>query len=302
MQTDLVVRAEALTKHFGRDVALADVDLEIKRGEVFGYLGPNGAGKTTTLRLLIGMLRPTAGRAEVFGLDAWRDSVAVHRRVGYVPGEPTLYPRLTGHEHVTYFSHLRGTAGPRAGDLADRLDLDLTRSARTLSKGNRQKLSLVLALMSEPELLLLDEPTSGLDPFVQLEFFAMLSEHTASGGSVLLSSHVLGEVQRVADRIGILRSGRLIAVERLEQLRASSLHHVRARVAGPIERADFESVAGLRDLVIDSDSLSCKTPQSALDPLLKRVSQYRVLDFECAEADLEETFMAFYGEGERGAQ
>jgi len=211
---EVVIRAAGLGKSFGATVALRDVDLIIGGGEVFGYLGPNGAGKTTTLRLLMGMLRPTAGRATVLGLDAWRDAVEVHHRVGYLPGEPALYGRLTGRQHVSYFGHLRRDAdGKRAVLLADRLDLDLDRPARELSKGNRQKLAVVLAMMSGPELLVLGEPTSGLDPIVQQEFYALLREQTAAGGCVFLSSHVLGEVQRVADRIGVVRAGRLIAVE-----------------------------------------------------------------------------------------
>ncbi|MBI3688653.1 MAG: ABC transporter ATP-binding protein [Actinobacteria bacterium] len=302
MAADLVVRTEGLTKAYGRTVALRDVDLTIERGEVFGYLGPNGAGKTTTLRLLMGFLRPTAGRAEVLGLDAWRDSVAVHRRVGYLSGEPALYDRMTGYQHATYIGYLCGTPDrDRIRTLADRLDLELDRPVRALSKGNRQKLAVVLALMAGPELLILDEPTSGLDPLVQQEYNAVLREHTAAGGTVLLSSHLLAEVQRTADRIGILRAGRLIAVERLDELRGKSLHHVTARFENEVTAADFAAVPGVRDVVVTDHALTCSAPQLALDTLLKQVSQHRVVDFECAEAELEETFMAFYGAGEGGA-
>jgi ABC-2 type transport system ATP-binding protein len=300
MTSDVVVRTTGLTKAYGSTTALRDVDLTINPGEVFGYLGPNGAGKTTTIRLLMGMLKPTAGRVEVFGHDAWADAVEVHRRVGYLPGEPSLYDRMTGDQHVRYFAHLRQRSPApvlhRAGELAKRLDLDLTRPARTLSKGNKQKLAVVLALMSTPPLLVLDEPTTGLDPFVQQEFHALLREHTADGGSVLLSSHVLAEVQRVADRIGVVRGGRLIAVERLDALRGRSLHHIDAQFADPVTAADFADVPQLRDVVVTDHTLTCSAPQSALDLLVKRLGRHQLVDFACTEAELEETFMAYYAD------
>ncbi len=296
MADEPVVRFRTVSKAYGGTLALQHLTLDLHPGEVFGYLGPNGAGKTTTLRLLMGLLRPTEGGVEVFGLDAWGDTVAVHRRVGYLSGEPAFYERMTGREHAAYLSALRRNgAWRRAAELADRLDLDLDRPARQLSKGNRQKLAVVLALMSAPELLVLDEPTSGLDPIAQQEFFAMLREHTAAGGSVLLSSHVLAEVQRVADRVGILREGRLVAVEQLEEMRSRSLHHVQARLAGRPDPAELAGVPGVRDLEVADGELRCSAPQSALDGLLKVVARHEVLDFSCVEADLEETFIAYYG-------
>jgi ABC-2 type transport system ATP-binding protein len=290
-----VVETIGLSKSYGRTVALRDLDLRIEPGEVFGYLGPNGAGKTTTLRLLMGLLRPTSGAARVLGLDAWRDSVEVHRSVGYLSGEPAFYRRMTGEQHLEYFGHLRGDRGSGHGQkLSRRLDLDLSRPATALSKGNRQKLAVVLALMSQPRLLLLDEPTSGLDPLVQQEFQAMLHEHTAAGGSVLLSSHVLAEVQRLADRIGVVRAGRLIAVERLESLRAKSMHHVSATFAERPDPSEFAALPGVRDLQAVDTTITCSAPQSSLDALLKQVCRHEVVDFECAEAELEETFLTFY--------
>jgi len=293
-----VVRTEGLTKAYGRRVALSDLDLEIEPGEVFGYLGPNGAGKTTTLRLLAGMLRPTSGRAQVLGRDAWRDSVAVHRQMGYLSGEPAMYDRLTGRDHAEYLGFLRGKVTPkRVEELSARLDLDLDRPSRELSKGNKQKLALVLAMMSAPTLLVLDEPTGGLDPIAQQDFHEILREHTNDGGSVLLSSHVLSEVQRVADRVGVLRSGRLVAVERLDELRSKSLHHVQAHFSEPIALEEFADLPNLIDLSVSDHTMTCSAPQSALDLLLKRVSQHQVIDFECFEAELEETFLTYYGEG-----
>jgi len=297
-----MIRTRGLTKSF-RDVrALSGVELCVGAGEVFGYLGPNGAGKTTTLRLLMGMVRPSSGTATVLGMDAWRDAVAVHRRVGYLAGDAVLYDRLTGRQHIRYFLRLRGSSDMRhALELADRLVLDTTRPVRTLSRGNRQKLALVLALMTAPDLLILDEPTTGLDPLVQQTFSAILREHTATGGSVLLSSHVLGEVQRVADRIGVVRAGRLIAVEQLDVLRGRALHHVTARFDSPVGSMAFRRLPGLRDVRLADGVLHCDAPRSALDALLKEVARHDVRDFQCAEAELEETFLAYYGVGENDA-
>ena len=294
----VVIRCAAVTKRFGRTEALRGVDLVVEQGDLFGYLGPNGAGKTTTLRLLMGLTRPTAGQVEVLGMDAWTRREQIHRRVGYVPGDVALYDRLTGRDHVDFVGHLHGLGVPAsATKLAERLDLDLGRPARELSRGNRQKLALVLALMIEPELLVLDEPSSGLDPLVQREFHALLAEHVAGGGTVLLSSHVLSEVQRVASRIGVLSRGRVIAVERLDELRSRSLHHVEVQFAGHVPTAAFDAVPGLRDVRTEDGVLRCDAPQSALDALLKVVARHDVVDFSCTEAELEETFMAYYAAG-----
>jgi ABC-2 type transport system ATP-binding protein len=246
----------------------------------------------------MGMIRPTAGSATVLGLDAWRDSVEIHRRVGYLQGEAALYGKLTGRQHIAYFCHLRGTDDQSSAlKLAERLDLDLDHPARTLSKGNRQKVAVVLALMSAPQLLILDEPTSGLDPLVQQEFHAILREHAAGGGSVVLSSHVLAEVQRAADRIGVVRAGRLIAVERLEELRGKSLHHVSARFAGTVPADAFARLPGVSEMRVSGQALTCTAPQASLNALLKEVARHDVVDFECAEAELEETFLTYYGKG-----
>jgi ABC-2 type transport system ATP-binding protein len=295
-RADVVVRTSGLTKRFGRTVALRDVDLEVRRGEVLGYLGPNGAGKTTTLRILMGFLRPTAGGAWILGRDTWHEAAHVHRDVGYLAGEPALHDRLSGREHVRATARLRGHDDlRRALQVAGRLDLDLDRPARQLSKGNRQKLAVVLAFMSDPLLLVLDEPTSGFDPLVQQEFQALMREHTAAGGCALLSSHVLGEVQRTADRIGVLRAGRLVAVEAMSVLRSRSLHRVHARFDDAVAADDFAAVPGLRDLQVTGSTLTCSAPASALDALVRRMAVHRLTDLECTEADLEETFLAYYG-------
>lgn len=290
------ITTAGLSKSYGRQPALVDVGLSVDTGEIFGYLGPNGAGKSMTLRILMGMLRPTSRSATVLGLDCWSSAPRVHRRVGYVPGELALYEKMTGFDHVSFFGHVGARRGElRAADIAERLDLDLRKPVRVMSRGNRQKLGLVLALMSSPELLILDEPTTGLDPIMQREFDAILREHTAAGGTVLLSSHVLSEVQQVADRIGVLREGRLIAVEKLHTLRQKSLHHLVVEFTGPARADVFRDVPGVRDLVIDGETLRCNAPEQALNELIQRIAQFTVVDLECAEADLEETFMTYYG-------
>lgn len=288
------LRLDGLTKYYGHSPAVVDVSLELRPGEVCGYLGPNGAGKTTTLRVLMGFLRATAGAAEVFGLDAWREAPRIHQRVGYVAGEVALYEQMTGGELLAYLARLRGGVDRTVvAGLADRLAADLTRPIRALSKGNRQKIAILQALMHRPQLLILDEPTSGLDPLVQQQVHQLLREHAASGGSVLLSSHALSEVQLVADRVAIIRAGRLVAVERLDELRRNSLHRVRVEFADQVEPAEF-GLEGVHDLRVSGTVLTCAAAQAALDPLLRRVTRHRVIDLACEEPSLDEAFLAYY--------
>ena len=293
-----VVRADALSKRYGGTQALVDVSLTVRRGEVFAYLGPNGAGKTTTLRILLGLIRPTSGSASVLGLDAWQDSVAVHRRVGYVPGDVAFPRRTTGRQLVRYLGRLRGRDElHHAAELAERLELDLDRRIEDLSKGNRQKVALVQALMARPSLLVLDEPTTGLDPLVQQQVHDLLREHVDHGGTVLLSSHVLSEVQRIADRVGIIRAGSLVAVERLDDLRSKSLHHVELRFDRPVDATPFAAVPGVRDVHVHGTHLTCRASQDALDAVVKRAAEHHVVDLACEEASLEDMFLTFYAGG-----
>src|SRR5690349_11665515 len=243
---ETVIRADALSKRYGRVQALDGLSLDVRAGEVLGFLGPNGAGKTTTLRLLMGYLGPTGGSARMLGLDCWRDSVAVHARTGYLPGDVRLWPRMTVRAIAGHLARLRGLDhDPRTLDLAKRLDMELDRPVGELSKGNRQKAGLLLALLGEPELLLLDEPTSGLDPLAQAEFHAILRERVAAGAAVLLSSHVLSEVERVADRVAIIRSGRLLMLETMASLREKARHTVEVRFGSPPPPPAFAGVPGI---------------------------------------------------------
>ncbi len=292
-----VLRLTGLGKDFGDVVALTDVDLVLRRGEVLGYVGPNGTGKTTTFRLLMGAARPTRGSATVFGLDCWRQAPAVHRRVGHVAGDAGLRPRLDGHQHVDRVCRLRGRDDrARAAVLADRLGLDLRRRVGTASRGNRQKLAVVLGLMGAPDLLLLDEPSTGLDPLVQRELHGLLREHTAAGGSVLLSSHVLPEIEQAADRVAVLRAGHLVAVGTTEELRARSLFRVHARLQVPLGGPWLTGLSGVSDVDVDGLELRCRATGAGLPALCAELAQHRVADLDCGRADLEESVLAWYRE------
>ena len=293
---ELVVHTESLTKRYGRVLALDGLSLDVRAGEVVGFLGPNGAGKTTTLRLLMGYLRPTAGGARVHGLDCWRDTVAVHARTGYLPGDLRLWPRMSTQAIAAHLARLHGLVhDPSTADLAKRFDLDLERPVGELSKGNRQKAGILLAMLGDPQLLLLDEPTSGLDPLVQQEFHRMLRERAEAGAAVLLSSHILSEVERVADRVAIIHTGRLLMTDSLAGLREKARHTVEVRFGSAPPPDAFAGVPGITDVRLDGSVLRC-TMQGVVDPLIKALGHYHVLDLNSREADLEDTFLALYGE------
>lgn len=289
-----VIRAEQLTKNYGQNRGIAEVDFSVEAGEVFGFLGPNGAGKTTTIRLLLDLIRPTGGRLSVFGLDSRRDSVAIRRRLGYLPGDLRLYDRMTGHELVSFFEHLRGVREmSRADELAARLDLDLGRRIKELSRGNRQKVGLVQAFMHDPDLLVLDEPTSGLDPLVQETFYELVAEATERGGTVFLSSHILSEVQHMADRVGLIREGRLDLVDSIENLRRRAFTHVEATFAEPPPPDAFSGVHGVER--IDQDGSVVRFAlEGEIDRLLKAIARYHVKALDVREADLEDVFLGRY--------
>ena len=296
---DPIILTRGLTKWYGRARGIIDIDLEIAAGETFGYLGPNGAGKSTTIRTLLDLIRPTGGSARLFGLDSHRDGVAIRRRIGYVPGELHLYDSLSGAELVGYFGRLRGGVdAARVRAIAERLDCDLSRELRDLSHGNRQKVALLQAFMHDPDLLILDEPTSGLDPLAQQAFQALVAAARDRGATVFLSSHVMSEVERLCDRVAIIREGRLFAVERIEALKARAVRRLEVRFAGPVPSAAFVGVPGVHDLVIDGATLRCATTGS-LDPLLKAANRFEIVDLLAAEPSLEEIVLAVYADGPR---
>jgi beta-exotoxin I transport system ATP-binding protein len=271
-----------------------ELELTVEAGEVFGFLGPNGAGKTTTIRLLLDLIRPTSGRLEVFGLDARRDSVAIRRRLGYLPGDLRLYNGLTGRELLAYFASLRGLDGPGDGErLAARLELELDRPLGDLSTGNRQKAGLVQAFMHRPELLVLDEPTTGLDPLVQQVFHELVRETAADGRTVFLSSHVLAEVQQLADRVAVLRDGRVELLESVEALRARASARLEATFASPPPPGVFAALPGIRELERRGDVVAFALEGPA-DPLVKALARFEVVALDVREADLEDVFLDLY--------
>ncbi|WP_326552576.1 ABC transporter ATP-binding protein [Micromonospora sp. NBC_01813] len=297
---DPAIRTEQLVKTYGRNRGLTGLDLQVETAEVYGFLGPNGAGKSTTIRLLLDLIRPTSGSVRVLGLDPRADGVALRRRIGYLAGDFIVDGRQTGRELLTYLGNLRGgVPKARITELAERLDLDLGRRIKGLSKGNRQKVGVVQAFMHSPELLILDEPTSGLDPFLQQEFVAMVREAKAAGQTVFMSSHVMSEVQHTADRVGIIRDGRLVTVERVEDLRERAVRQVEFVFDAPVPAGEFEAVPGISDVVLSGSRLRCRLDGRA-DALIKAASRHTVISMLSEEPDLEELFFTFYRREEAG--
>ena len=290
-----VIEAEHLTKRYGAARGIEDVSICVQPGEVYGFLGPNGAGKTTTIRTLLDLLHPTSGRARLFGLDSHRDSARIRARLGNLPGDFTCEPRLTGDEFLRFCADARGMRGLETGPLlAQRFEADLDRRMGELSRGNRQKIGLIQALFHEPELLMLDEPTSGLDPLMREEFLAVVGEYRERGGTVFLSSHDLDEVERVCDRVAIIREGRLAAVEKVADLRGRAYHHVSIEFDTPVGEAEFASIEGVSALEIDGAHVAFRV-SGPLDPVVKAAARHTVIDMELTEPTLEEIFLTFYG-------
>ena len=289
------IRTEGLTKRYGGTTALDSLDLAVAPGEVYGYLGPNGAGKTTTIRLLLGLHRPSAGHAELFGIDAWGDPVAAHRRVAYVAGEPFLWPGLTGAETLTYLARLRGATDEAYRDvLVDRFRLETAKKVRALSKGNRQKVQLVAAFASRADLLILDEPTSGLDPLMEMAFRETVQEARRRGQTVFLSSHILSEVEALCDRVGILRAGRLVDQGTLAELRHLSTQTVEVTFDGPPPAID--GLDGIESFPAGGNTLRFEVA-GPIRPLLAALAGTTVVSLASREPSLEEIFLHHYDEG-----
>ena len=297
------IEIRALRKSFGRTAALDGLDLTVREGEVHAFLGPNGAGKTTTLRILLGLLRKDGGQATLLGGDPWRDAVALHKRLAYVPGDVTLWPGLSGGEIIDLLGRLRGGLDPkRRQALTDRFELDPAKKARAYSKGNRQKVALIAALASDAELLLLDEPTSGLDPLMEATFRDCITDERRQGRTVLLSSHILAEAEALSDRVTIIRDGRAVETGTLAELRHLTRVSVDAQTTRP---ADLAGLAGVHDLVTDALRVRAQVDQVALDDVLGRLHQAGVRTLTCRPPTLEELFLRHYFSAERsvaGAQ
>ena len=289
-----VIETERLSKWYGKRRGLDGLDLAVRQGEVFGFLGPNGAGKTTTIRLLLDLIRPTGGSARVLGETPRSGGPALRRRLGYLAGDFIVEGGQSARELLTFLGNLRGgVPRERIDALAERLGLDPGTRMKSLSKGNRQKVGLIQAFMHEPELLILDEPSSGLDPLVQQTFLELVREAKANGQTVFMSSHVLSEVEQSADRVGIVREGRMIAVEGFDTLRARAVRRVEIRFDEPIPAGAFAGVPGIADLLVEGTVLRCLMTGPA-DGLVKAAARYRVASLLAEEPDLEELFFTLY--------
>ena len=287
----------SLSKRYGSspDMALDSLDMVVHPGEIFGFLGPNGSGKTTTIKLLLDLIRPTAGTARILGMDCKESSLDVRDKVGYLPGELKLYPNTTGRKIIKLFASLRSTEVSPAyvKYLCQQLDVDIDAPMRKLSQGNRQKVGLVLALMSKPDILILDEPTIGLDPIAKHKVLGLLTEAQSEGRTVFFSSHVLPDVEQICDRVGIIRTGKLEAVEQVQDLRSKKVHRIRINFSEPIPSDVFSSLAGVRSLLSEGNSVNLEVAGD-LDAVIKVASQYRVASVHSEQPSLEEVFMSYY--------
>jgi ABC-2 type transport system ATP-binding protein len=295
---EVPIRAEGLSKRYRTVNALEDLDLELAQGEVLGYLGPNGAGKTTTIRLLLGLLRPSSGRAEIFGLDCRTQAVQAHRRLAYVPGEANLWPGLTGAETLHLLGRVHGRVDEAYRDeMIARFELDADKKVRAYSKGNRQKVILIGALMGRPDLLILDEPTAGLDPLMEQIFRHCVHEAKERGQTVFLSSHILSEVEALCDRVAILRAGRLVETGTLAEMRHLSAVTIDATFEGPVR--DLSGVSGARSIRVDGRMVHLEV-KGSIKPLLKALADSDVSELLIREPSLEELFLGLY-DGGRGS-
>ena len=291
------IGAKGLVKTFGRTVALDGLDLEVEAGEVHGFLGPNGAGKTTTLRILLGLVRPERGQAELLGGDTWRDAVDLHRRLASVPGDVALWPNLSGGEVIDLLGRMRGGLNQtRRAELIERFGLDPTKKGRSYSKGNRQKVALVAALASDVELLLLDEPTAGLDPLMEAAFRDCIAEERDGGRTVLLSSHILSEVEAVCDRVTIIRDGRTVETGALSELRHLSHVLLTAELAGPPPDglASLRALPGVHGLAVEGTDVRCQVEPGSLDEVLRGLTDIGVRNLTSRPPSLEELFLRYY--------
>lgn len=299
--TQAVIKTQQLSKSYrtgnGQKLALDALNLDVMQGEIFGYLGPNGAGKSTTIRILMDLIRPSGGSAAIFGEDVQAASVALHKRIGFMPGELNLWPGQTGKNIVNYWSKVRGDVNKRfLNELVERLDLDLSLRTRDYSTGNKRKLGLVLALMHKPDLLILDEPTSGLDPLMQQIFNELMREWREAGRTVFLSSHVLSEVQAICDRVGILRGGQLKAVETVAKLTHADFRWVTMQFRdGAASAAELANVSGVDNITTNGNALRFSL-SGDFDPLLRALQNHYIVDLQVQEPTLEEIFLAFYEE------
>ncbi|MFB1050238.1 ATP-binding cassette domain-containing protein [Paraliobacillus sp. JSM ZJ581] len=289
-----ILQASQVTKKFGNFTALDGVDLDVSRGEVYGFIGPNGAGKSTTIRVLLGLLKATSGEAKIFGKDVWTDAVNIHKRIAYVPGDVNLWPNLTGGEVIDLFVKMRGKQidKKKRAELIERFDFDPSKKCRTYSKGNRQKVALIAAFAAKADLYILDEPTSGLDPLMERVFQSYVEEAKQGGSSILLSSHILSEVERLCDRVGIIRQGKMIETGSLDELR--HLTRVRLVVETKKELANLTSLTGVYDVEQKDKTFIFQVDADQLDHIMRYISPFGITKLESAPPTLEDLFMRHY--------
>jgi ABC-2 type transport system ATP-binding protein len=306
--TKFAISTEKLNKSYGRSRGVIDLDLNIYEGEVFGFLGPNGAGKTTTIRLLLNLIKPTGGKASLLGMDSERDSVAIRKEVGYLPGEFSLYPGLTGAQTLEYFANLRDVDSKenwqRVQQMAERLELDLTKKFKQYSRGNKQKVGIIQALMHRPRLLILDEPTSGLDPLNQQEFYKLVEEARDNGATVFFSSHIMSEVEKICDRVGIIREGRLIKVGNIAELTGLKSHQLELTFSDSVPAQEFQNLPGVEQFRQEQNdgttTLHFTVKAEALEQVVKSASKYQIINFVSREPSLEESFLHYYQDKDEG--
>ncbi|HEX2913053.1 MAG TPA: ABC transporter ATP-binding protein [Chloroflexia bacterium] len=293
------IKTEKLTKSYGRNRGIIELDLEVYQGEIFGYLGPNGAGKTTTIRLLMDLIKPTGGSASIYGLDCQQNSVEIKRFTGYLPGEFSLYPNLTGAQTLKYFANLRGgVEWKRIKELAERLQLDLSKKFKEYSHGNKQKVGIIQAVMHQPRLLIVDEPTNGLDPLNQQEFYKLLHELREQGSTIFMSSHIMSEIETTCDRVGLIREGRMVRVGSMDELVDLKRHHLEVVFENAVPVEFLQTLPGLDHLEItqkDGQQLvRCVVKQETLGEVVGLLTRYPIVDFVSREPSLETIFLDYY--------
>jgi ABC-2 type transport system ATP-binding protein len=295
--TETAIETTGLTKDYGSGRGLFGLDLNVEEGEVFGYLGPNGAGKTTTIRLLMDLIHPTAGSARIFGMDCHQQAVEIKRHIGYVPGELPQFGGLRGNEIVAYMAGLRGGVDDKVvTNLCERFQLDLGQRFREYSRGNKQKLAIVLGFMHQPRLLVLDEPTGGLDPLNQEEFYDMCKEAKAAGATVFLSSHILSEVEHISDRVAIIRGGRLVRLAKIHELHEMRVHHVEIEFKGEVPLDAIRAAKGVDSVTVEDHRVNCVV-RGSFEPLMKALAASEVVNLTSHEPNLEQVFLQYYRDG-----
>lgn len=296
MPNSSVVSINRLTKFYGNHMGVFDLNLEVYDGEIFGFLGPNGAGKTTTIRLMLDLIKPNSGNVQIFGLDSRKDSIKIKRDIGYLPGELKLYNNMGGKDFLIYMANLHGGVDwDFVNDMVERLKTDLTRPIGNLSHGNKQKLRLIQAFMHDPSLLILDEPTNGLDPIIQEEFHKILKEIKKEDKTVFLSSHIMGEVEQICDKVGIIRKGQLATLETIESLKKKRFQSIEVHFASIVQKNMFENLPGIFDLEVKGKVLKCKlSSQDNLDSFIKTIAKSEVTKIIAPEPNLEEIFLSYF--------